>query len=275
MAGARGFGVAGALAHDIVRDVARAAEIAGYRTFWVNDTPGGDGLAALAAAAAVTSSIRLGVGVIPLDRQPAERIAVRIDELALPVERLTVGIGAGRAVGGLDRVRAGVVALRALTPAAIVVGALGPKMCRVAGEAADGVLLNWLAPAVVPASAAEVEQAAAAAGRPRPRIDAYVRTALGNAAIARLREEADRYAGFPAYAAHFGRLGADPMETAVAAASPDELQRGLASFDAVLDETIVRAVTAEETLSAYIVLLEAATPGRETAAGSALSDVLR
>ena len=261
MASARGFGVAAALAHDMVRDVARAADIAGYRTFWVNDTPGGEGLAALAVAAAVTNRIRLGVGVIPLDRQPAERIAVRIDELALPVERLTVGVGAGRAAGGLDRVRAGVVELSGLTAATIVVGALGPKMCRVAGEVADGVLLNWLTPAFVPASAAEVAQAAAGLGRPRPRNDAYVRTALGSGANARLREEADRYAGFPAYAAHFNRMGADPMETAVAASSPDELQRGLTYFDAVLDETIVRAVAAEETLSAYLVLLEAASPG--------------
>ena len=260
MGGDRGFGVAGALEHAIVRNIARAAEGAGYRTFWVNDTPDGDGLAALTAAAAVTTRIRLGVGVIPLDRQPAERIAARIDELGLPVDRLTLGVGAGRAAGGLNRVRAGVVALRSLTPAAIVVGALGPKMCRVAGEVADGVLLNWLTPSFVPASAVEVEQAAAAAGRPRPRIDGYVRTALGGEAIARLREEADRYAGFPAYAAHFGRMAADPMETAVAARSPDELRRGLAAFDAVLDETIVRAVAAEETLNAYLVLLDAASP---------------
>src|SRR5689334_20672605 len=59
----RGFGVAGALPHDIIRTLAPAAEAAGYGAFWVNDTPQGDGLAALAVAAAVTKTIRLGVGV--------------------------------------------------------------------------------------------------------------------------------------------------------------------------------------------------------------------
>ncbi len=74
-AGWRGFGVAGALPHDVIRALAPAAEAAGYHTFWVNDTPHGDGLASLRAAAEVTSEILLGVGVIPLDRQPADVIA--------------------------------------------------------------------------------------------------------------------------------------------------------------------------------------------------------
>jgi hypothetical protein len=43
MAAARGFGVAGALDHRIVAEVAAAAEAAGYASFWANDTPGGDG----------------------------------------------------------------------------------------------------------------------------------------------------------------------------------------------------------------------------------------
>ena len=38
-AGWRGFGVAGALPHDVIRTLASAAEAAGYHTFWVNDTP--------------------------------------------------------------------------------------------------------------------------------------------------------------------------------------------------------------------------------------------
>jgi alkanesulfonate monooxygenase SsuD/methylene tetrahydromethanopterin reductase-like flavin-dependent oxidoreductase (luciferase family) len=64
----RGFGVEAALAHDIVRELAPAAERAGYRTFWVNDEADGDGLGTLREAAAVTTTIRLGVGAIPLDR---------------------------------------------------------------------------------------------------------------------------------------------------------------------------------------------------------------
>lgn len=258
--GRRGFGVAGALAHPIVRELARAAETAGYATFWVNDTPGGDGLAALREAATATATIRLGIGVVPLDRQPPERIAARVAELGLPTERLILGIGAGSQAGGLARVRAGAARLRQLTAATVVVGALGPKMCRVAGEAADGVLLNWLTADYVRPSAELVHAAAAEAGRPRPRIDAYVRTALGPAAIERVREEADRYAAFPAYAAHFGRMDVAAMATTVTGETREEIRRGLAAFAPHLDETVVRAIVAEESAVAYLALLTAAAP---------------
>ncbi|MCC6315540.1 MAG: LLM class flavin-dependent oxidoreductase, partial [Thermomicrobiales bacterium] len=188
MAGERGFGVAGTLDHGVVRRLAAAAERAGYATFWVNDLPGGEGLAGLRAAAEATVRIGLGVGVIPLDRQSPEHIATRIAELDLPVDRLLVGVGSGGATGALERVRAGVTTLRELTPARIAVGALGPRMCRLAGETADAVLLNWLTPAYVPESAALTLAGAEAAGRPRPRIDGYVRVALDEA-LPRLREE--------------------------------------------------------------------------------------
>src|SRR3712207_3276296 len=159
-AGWRGFGVAGALPHDIIRAIAAAAEAAGYHTFWVNDTPQGDGLASLRAATEVTAEIQLGVGVIPLDRQPAEVIAQRVDELGLPQQRLIVGIGSGNRKGGLARVREGAATLEERLEAPIVVGALGPNMCALAGRSSDGVLLNWLTAEYVAPSAAIVTMAA-------------------------------------------------------------------------------------------------------------------
>lgn len=254
----RGFGVAGALDRAIVAELSVAAEAAGYRTFWVNDTPNGDGLAALAVAARATRTIRIGVGVIPLDRQPPERIAERLRTLDLPAERLTLGIGSGGAPGGLARVRAGLAALRGATTAVVQVGALGPLMCRLAGEAADGVLLNWLTPGFAGESAAIA--AAAAEGWPRPRIDGYVRVALGGPAIERLRIEGERYAAIPAYAAHFARMGVAPLATGVAAEEPAAIAEALAPFAAALDETVVRAIVAEETAVAYRRLLDAAAP---------------
>jgi len=260
MAGARGYGVAGALDHAVVQDVARAAETAGYRTFWANDTPGGDGLAALAAAAAVTSRIQLAVGVIPLDRQPPDRIAGRVQELGLPVERLTLGVGAGGARHAIELVRDGVLALRAATGASVVIGALGPKMCALAGEVAGGALLNWLTPDFALASADLVRGAARNANQPAPHIAGYVRAALGDEATARVREEADRYATFPSYAAHFARMGVAPMATCATADTEDDLQAQLAAFDPSLDETVVRAITASETTAAYLELLAASAP---------------
>ena len=257
--GALGFGVAGTLDHAIVRELAAAAEASGYASFWVNDVPNGEGLAGLGAAAEATARIGLGVGVIPLDRQPPERIAARVAELGLPTARLLIGVGSGGAAGGLRLVRDGVAALRGLTPARIAVGALGPRMCRLAGEVADAVLLNWLTPAYVPPSAALALAAASAAGRPPPRIVGYVRTALDEG-LTKLEAEAARYAGFPAYAANFARMGATALDTTVHAADRAGVQVDLAPFLPLLDETVVRAVAAEETLAAYERVLAAAAP---------------
>ncbi len=257
---ARGFGVAGALDRTIVRRVAEEAERLGYDAFWANDTPDGDGLAALAEAAAVTRGIRLGVGVIPLDRQPPGHIADRVRELNLPVKRLTLGVGSGGARQSLSLVRESIPELRRRTGAAVVVGALGPKMCAVAGSVADGGLLNWLTPDFAVLSTQLVRHAASEADRPSPLIAAYVRTALGAPASDRLRAEADRYASIPSYAAHFTRMGATAMETGVVAESPPEVQQGLAAFEAAVDQTVVRAVVGEERLDDYLALLEAAAP---------------
>ncbi len=258
--GTLGFGVAGTLDHAIVRRLAVAAEEAGYAAFWVNDLPGGEGLAGLAAAAEVTRGLMLGVGVIPLDRQPAGVIARRIEELGLPVERLLVGVGSGDARGGLARVREGVDALRNLTPARIAVGALGPKMCRLAGESADAVLLNWLTPEYIPESAQQTLDGAAEAGRPRPYIAGYVRTALDEG-LDRLKIESGRYASFPAYAANFARMGAEAIDTTVHGPDRAAIRAGLAPYEALLDHTVARCIAAEETESAYLRVLEAAAPG--------------
>jgi alkanesulfonate monooxygenase SsuD/methylene tetrahydromethanopterin reductase-like flavin-dependent oxidoreductase (luciferase family) len=261
-AGWRGFGVAGALPLEIIRVLAPAAEAAGYHTFWVNDTPQGDGLAALQTAAEVTSKIRLGVGVIPLDRQPADVIARRVDELQLPQERLILGIGSGNPKGGLARTWEGAQALEAAVEALVVVGALGPNMCALAGGGSDGVLLNWLTASYVAPSAARVDEAAREAGRPRPLILGYVRVALGPGARDVFLEEAGRYGSYPAYAANFVRMGTPAAETAVLGDTPAAIQAGLAPYTTELDETVVRAITAEESAAAYLELLEAAAPGR-------------
>ncbi len=257
---ARGFGVAGALDRTIVRRVAEEAERLGYDAFWVNDTPDGDGLAALAEAAAVTRSIRLGVGVIPLDRQPAASIADRVAELELPVQRLTLGVGSGRAKQSLDLVHESVPELQNRTGAAVIVGGLGPKMCALAGRVADGILLNWLTPDFAALSAQLVRHAAAEAGRPSPLIAAYVRTALGGPASRRLQAEADRYASYPSYAAHFSRMDVPPIEIGVVGQSPAELQQGVGTFEETVDEAVVRAVVGEERLDDYLALLEATAP---------------
>jgi alkanesulfonate monooxygenase SsuD/methylene tetrahydromethanopterin reductase-like flavin-dependent oxidoreductase (luciferase family) len=256
----RGFGIAGALDHAIVAELAREAERAGYSTLWANDTPQGDGLAALHVAAAVTSTIGLGVGVIPIDRKPAVTIASQSTALGLPEDRLIIGIGSGALKSGaLEAVRNQALALRARTTAKVVIGALGPRMCEIAGEAADGALLNWLVPEYLPVLAQLVRDAAARNDRPEPWIGAYVRVAVAGPAEGRLRAEAERYAGYPAYAAHFARMNVDAIDTCVLG-TPENFQQGLRAFETGIDEVVVRAIAAEETLDAYLEVLRAGAP---------------
>ncbi|MDQ3694853.1 MAG: LLM class flavin-dependent oxidoreductase [Chloroflexota bacterium] len=256
----RGFGVAADVPLEMIRELAAATEAAGYRTFWVNNPANGDGLAILKAAAEVTATIRLGVGVIPLEHVPPDQILERLLAHRLPQERVTLGIGSGRRPGAISRVRQAGEQLRAETATTVVVGALGPQMLRVAGEAADGVLLNWLTANYVVTAAEQTIRAAAAADRPRPRIDAYVRCALGPDALTRLQAEGERYTAIPQYGAHFTRMRVRAVDTAVVGLAPDAIQRGLAEFDGKLDEVVLRAIVAEETLANYRALLEAGAP---------------
>jgi alkanesulfonate monooxygenase SsuD/methylene tetrahydromethanopterin reductase-like flavin-dependent oxidoreductase (luciferase family) len=162
--------------------------------------------------------------------------------------------------GALARVRAGVAALREELPVPLVVAALGPGMCRLAGEVGDGVLFNWLTPEHARRSADWVRAGAAAAGRRPPALYAYVRAALGPAAQDRLLEEGRRYATIPAYAAHFARMGVEPIETAIAAPGSEAMAGALARWEGAVDEVVLRAITGKETVEEHAALLEAARP---------------
>jgi alkanesulfonate monooxygenase SsuD/methylene tetrahydromethanopterin reductase-like flavin-dependent oxidoreductase (luciferase family) len=188
-----------------------------------------------------------------------ESIAAGVRAGNLPVDRLLLGVGSPNP-GALARVRAGIAALRTALPAHLCVAALGPRMCRLAGEVADGVLFNWLTPEHARRSAEWVREGAAAAGRPSPRLFAYVRVAVGPAGIARLEEEGGRYAAIPAYAAHFARMGAPPDATVVAAPTAAALPDLLARWDGAVDELVVRAITPGDTVEDTLALLHAARP---------------
>jgi alkanesulfonate monooxygenase SsuD/methylene tetrahydromethanopterin reductase-like flavin-dependent oxidoreductase (luciferase family) len=133
-------------------------------------------------------------------------------------------------------------------------------MCRLAGAAADGVLFNWLTPDFAARSIAWVQEGAQEAGRKLPQLIAYVRAGLGDEAIARLRTEAATYESYPAYAAHFQRMGTEAMGTTIAAATPDEIQQALAAWDGLVDDVVVRAITGHDTTEDVLRLVEAARP---------------
>jgi alkanesulfonate monooxygenase SsuD/methylene tetrahydromethanopterin reductase-like flavin-dependent oxidoreductase (luciferase family) len=150
-----------------------------------------------------------------------------------------------------------VAALRAKLSTRIIVAALGPKMCHLAGEVADGVLFNWLTLEYARRSADLVRAGAAAAKRPMPRLYAYVRVALGPAAE-RMAEEGARYDAIPAYHAHFVRMGVKPVDTAIAAPSADGSKRALEAWDGAVDEVVLRAITVQDTVEDHLALVRAA-----------------
>ncbi|MGD9704600.1 MAG: LLM class flavin-dependent oxidoreductase [Acidimicrobiia bacterium] len=248
------------MSHGVVREVAREAERLGYTSFWVNDMPNADGLASLAAASAATSRIKLGVGVIPLDQRSPAVIGEGVRSSGLPLDRLLLGVGSGHSPGALGRVRSGVDELEREISAKVVIGALGPKMSALAGEVADGVLFNWVMPEYAERAGRSVLDAAERTDRPSPSLMAYVRCGLTPHAEQRLGEELERYAGVPQFARHVERMGVGARDTCVVGPDIATVQAGIARYEAVLDETIVRAITSSDSLHDLLELLGACAP---------------
>ena len=261
----RGFGIAAAVDNETVKIVAEAAEEAGYSSFWVNDTPSADGLECLHEAASVTESIMLGVGVIPLGRRSAGSIADDVRRYELPQDRLWLGIGSPGPKGALDNARSGIASLHDDLDCTVVLAALGPRMVELSGEIADGVLLNWITPSYTAASRERIEEAAREAGRDAPIIMSYVRAGILPEAEDEIMVQAERYASSPAYAAHFERQGIDGHLTVLRGKNSAILQAGIEEFEAVLDESVVRAITADDEPATILALLEACKPSVENA----------
>jgi alkanesulfonate monooxygenase SsuD/methylene tetrahydromethanopterin reductase-like flavin-dependent oxidoreductase (luciferase family) len=240
------LGVAASIGPALAAQLAPLVEEAGLHALWVNDTPVADALAVLEAAARTTQRLTLATGVLPVDRRSAAQIAVELDARALPQDRLVLGIGSGQATTGvLSLVRDAAADLRSALAATIVVGALGPKMRHLAAEHSDGVLLSWLTPAVAREQAAEAHRA-----QPAAHVALYVRAAVGPGAHDRLRVETARYAGFSSYAANFARLGIEPDDTVLDAATHD-LRARLEEYRLGVDEVVLRAITVGDALEDY------------------------
>lgn len=260
MKASRGFGLAGESPRETILRAAVATENAGYGTFWLSQPREGSTLALLQMAAHATSSIGLGVGAIPLTNLSPEEMSRQIHELSLPLQRLRLGIGSGTGLGSVDRLRRGTETLRSLIDVEIVIAPLGPRMCRLAGELADAVLLNWLTPSYAATSIEWIREGATAADRETPVVASYVRCALGSDSLPRLEMECARYGSFAHYAAHFARQGVRPIETTIIAQSGEELQSGLHEYEAVLDQVIVRAITPHDAVSEVLAVVEGAKP---------------
>jgi alkanesulfonate monooxygenase SsuD/methylene tetrahydromethanopterin reductase-like flavin-dependent oxidoreductase (luciferase family) len=99
----------------------------------------------------------------------------------------------------------------------IWIAALGPRATRLAGEIADGVILNWCTPERVSEARDAIRAAAGEAGRDPDAvtISVYVRAAFSDQADEALLAAAAEYTSYPAYARQFEAMGVEPSAEAV------------------------------------------------------------
>ncbi|HLT19812.1 MAG TPA: LLM class flavin-dependent oxidoreductase [Thermomicrobiales bacterium] len=256
----RGFGIDATTPLNVVREVARAAEQAGYDSFWLNGSPPDAAMRAVAAAAEVTS-FPIGTGVLPFNRRPIDQLIEDTRALVIPQDRFLMGIGwGGGAAGALDTMRAAVERIRSELAARPLVGAFGPNMTRLAGEIADGVIFTWWFREAIEESRPLVEEGAARAGRETPPIYSYIRCALLPQAQAALDEAAGNYDSIPRFRRLFRAHGRTAHDTVVTGQSAAELRPGIEREEAILDYAIIRAITADQSAESILELLDACKP---------------
>jgi probable F420-dependent oxidoreductase len=194
-------------------EIVREAEELGYTDLWSFETSGIDGFSPLVYAAAFSRSARLGTAIVSsYTRGPAIlAMSAAAVEQAAP-GRFVLGIGAStdtivqgwngipfskpvssvreavrrmrQALGGermsLAEGARGAFRLDAKPSTAVPIycGALRAGMLRMAGEVADGIVINFLPPWAVPKVVAEVRAGASAAGRDPDAVDVVCRHML-------------------------------------------------------------------------------------------------
>jgi alkanesulfonate monooxygenase SsuD/methylene tetrahydromethanopterin reductase-like flavin-dependent oxidoreductase (luciferase family) len=256
------FAIRESLPWNDLRAIVRAAEAAGYEAVFLPEIAGRDALVTLGALAGETSGLRLGTGVVPMRSRTPRLLAMAAATVHERSNgRLVLGVGTGGVGrGALDELRETILTLRrllsgreaegaadrlTLDPGSRVplwISALGPRAMRLAGELADGLLLNWCPPERVAVARRRAAEGAAAAGRDPGQVvvAVYVRSWLGqdeSAAMPALQAAAGQYASYPAYARQFEEVGLGEAARAAAAAYRGGRADGV-------PESFVRAVCA-------------------------------
>ena len=147
----------------------------------------------------------------------------------------------------------------ALPDVRLVLAAMGPKMCALAGASYDGAFFNWMTPEFAAGARQKVDAGAADAGHEPPPVFGYVRTAVGADAAERLAKEESFYRDLhKGYRDHFDRLGEPEGTVGVAAADAADAQKKLAAYTA-LDTIVVRGL-ASANVESMSAVAEAAAP---------------
>jgi probable F420-dependent oxidoreductase len=238
----------------VALDLARRARRLGYGSFWVAEVTGTEAFSLLGAVSQQEPAMDLGTGVLPLQiRTPALLAMAAASLQALAPDRdvmLGIGVsspvvagdwhGASYPARPLAQMREFLAVLRkclseepvtfvgdfyrlrkfrlgvdlAGRRPKIIVGALGAEMLRLAGEQADGVLLNYLPASHVPWCVSQVRSGGEAT------IYANVHVGIGDreAAAPQARRDLFSYAVVDAYARSFTRAGFGDAVAAIRAA---------------------------------------------------------
>lgn len=240
-----------ALGADKALVAARWAAHMGYQSFWTAETTGPEAFATLAAAGAAAPGLDLGTGVLALQLRSPGLTAMGAATLAAlhPDSDVLLGVGvsspvvtsqwhgvpygthpvrrvaefidvtrqclSGEAVThdgefySVRKFRLG-VRLGERRPK-IVVGALNARMLGLAGEAADGVLLNYLPASAVPWCVEQIRAGEAQAGRTPRSCTVYAYVHVGvcerSGGIDAARRDLFSYTVVDAYADAFRRAG--------------------------------------------------------------------
>jgi alkanesulfonate monooxygenase SsuD/methylene tetrahydromethanopterin reductase-like flavin-dependent oxidoreductase (luciferase family) len=259
------FALRDPLPWDDLAAIVRAAEHAAYAAVFLPEIAGRDALVTLGALAGETRDLLLGTGVVPMRaRTPMLTAMAAATVQERSGGRLLLGLGTGTVRrGALAELRENVQGLRMLltggelertgrrgrlsllpqVPVPIWISALGPRAMRLAGEIADGVILNWCPPERVAFARESIAEGARAAGRDPSEIvvAVYVRAWVGEAGgddpMTALRAAAGEYASYPAYARQFEQVGLGAEAEQAAAAHR-------AAKPADVPERLVRAICA-------------------------------
>ncbi len=232
-----------------MQDMAALAEDRGYEVIWV---PEGaiDAIAQLTAFAFVTQRAKLATGILPIFSRTPTLTAMAAGGLdAICQGRFILGLGVGHQIAvesqhgipfrrPVTRMRETVEIVRRLLRGArvtyqgrvfslkesvlgfsvarphlpIYLAALGPRMIELAGEIADGVLLNWASPEYIRQAMEHLRRGATRAGRDPRDIDVacYVRTAVVedvDLVRPRLQMRIARYFTMDYYRNYFAQMG--------------------------------------------------------------------
>ncbi len=226
----------------------RRAEAAGYDDLWSGESNGPDGFTPLVLAAAWTERMRLGTGIVnPFTRGPGVLAQQAASLQDASVGRFCLGLGSSSDViverwngvpfvKPLTKVRETIEALRPVfaggrglggfkletppaVPVPIYVAALGDRMLELAGELADGAILNFLPLSALPHVTERIRAGEATGGRAAGSSDVVCRffnvPGAPEEALATARFVFAAYATVPVYERFFRGLGwgdaIDPM----------------------------------------------------------------